>query len=250
VEEGITPFDFDRMFLGDHPWAFTLEVVFRTVVMFVYTVGLVRMLGKRGMRQLSPFELVIIIALGSAVGDPMFYADVPLLHAMVVVTVVVLLVRGLALLTERSEPVERLVESEPTLLVRDGVILADALDGEHIAHDELLADLRESGFENLGDVRLAYLETSGNVSAFRRDAEDGQREGLSLLPDVPGLEVPQDWGECLACRRCGRLLEPEPEQEWCPHCERKGRMVRAVRRREPAVNAAASKHDSDKETAE
>ena len=47
------------------------------------------MLGKRGMGELSPFELVIIVALGSAVGDPMFYADVPLVHGIIVITVVV-----------------------------------------------------------------------------------------------------------------------------------------------------------------
>src|SRR5687768_8186714 len=94
-EEQIRVFDFQRIFLGDLPLEFALEVAFRTAFMFAFTVILVRLLGKRGMGQLSPFELVIIIALGSSVGDPMFYPDVPLFHAMVVVTVIVISQRAL-----------------------------------------------------------------------------------------------------------------------------------------------------------
>lgn len=95
MDEEIQVFDWKRIFLGDLEPAFALEVAFRTGFMFAYTIILVRLLGKRGIGQLSPFELVIIIALGSAVGDPMFYPDVPLFHAMVVVTVIVLLQRAL-----------------------------------------------------------------------------------------------------------------------------------------------------------
>jgi uncharacterized membrane protein YcaP (DUF421 family) len=55
--------------------------------MYLYALLLVRLLGKRGMGQLAPFDFVIIIALGSAVGYPMFYPDVPVLHAMAAITV-------------------------------------------------------------------------------------------------------------------------------------------------------------------
>jgi len=64
-------FDFHRIFVGDTPPLFLLEIVFRTLIMYAYTVALLRVLGKRGMGQLSMLELAIIIAFGSAVGDPM-----------------------------------------------------------------------------------------------------------------------------------------------------------------------------------
>ena len=67
-------FDPIRMLVGDFAWEFTLEIVLRTVIMYTYTLAIVRVLGKRGLGHLSPFELVIIVALGSSVGDPMFYA--------------------------------------------------------------------------------------------------------------------------------------------------------------------------------
>lgn len=147
--------------------------------MYLYTLALVRLLGKRGMAQLSPFEMVIIVALGSAVGDPMFYADIPLIHGMLVVTVVVGLERLIVRLTEKNQWLERVVESAPVLLVADGKILEAALDHEDLSEAELFMALRQNGIEQLGEVRLAYLEPSGHLSVYRTEKS---RTGKSVLP--------------------------------------------------------------------
>lgn len=167
------------MLLGDAPLRFVVEIVIRTSIMYLYTLLLVRLLGKRGMGQLSPFEMVIIVALGSAVGDPMLYDDVPLLHGLVVVTVVVALERLLVALTQRNRPLERLIESSPVLLVRDGEIDREALKQEELSETELFMSLREARIEQLGEVRLAYLEPNGKVSVFRSEEE---KRGRSVLP--------------------------------------------------------------------
>ncbi len=80
-----------RIFLGNESFLFFLEIIFRTTIMYVYMLCAIRYVGKRGMGQLSPFEFLIVILLGSAGGDSMFYPDVPLLHAILTITVVVLL---------------------------------------------------------------------------------------------------------------------------------------------------------------
>jgi len=175
-------FDPVRMFVGDFSWAFTLEIVLRTMIMYVYTLAVVRILGKRGLGHLSPFELVIIVALGSAVGDPMFYADVPLLHGIIVITVVVALQRVLEELTERSARVEAVLESRARRLVTAGVVDEEALNAEKLTEVELFSALREREIEHLGQVKLAYLEPSGVVTVFK--VEDGQAaRGRSVLPD-------------------------------------------------------------------
>lgn len=185
-------FDFHRMFIGDVSLWFLLEVAFRTSFMFVYTLILIRATGKRSLGNLSPFELLLVVALGSAVGDPMFYPDVPLFHAMVVVAVIVLLQRLLSLATDHSTRLEHALESTPTPLVVDGVIALDALTSEHLSRDELFMFLREEGVEQLGQVKRAYLEPSGRVSTwlFKRDFVV---PGLPLLP----AEDP-DWEEPIA----------------------------------------------------
>lgn len=108
-------FDLRRMLLGDLPWTFTFEIAVRTAVMYGYAFLLVRLSGTRTVGQLSLIELVLVIALGSAVGDPMFYPEVPLLHGLVVVTVVIGLNLTLNEVTGRSERVERLVEGRNPL---------------------------------------------------------------------------------------------------------------------------------------
>jgi uncharacterized membrane protein YcaP (DUF421 family) len=177
--------DFGRILFGDFSWSFTLEILVRTVVMYLYTLAIARVLGKRGLGHLSPFELVIIVALGSAVGDPMFYPDVPLLHGILVITVVVILQRVLEEFTERSRPLEILIESKPRRLVADGVVDAEALDKEELTQAELFTALRENGIENLGQVRLAYLEPSGSISVFKFEG-DSARPGRSVLPEDGG----------------------------------------------------------------
>ena len=205
-----TAFDFERMFLGtDTDWLFLLEIAFRTSIIYIFALVLIRFLGKRGQSRLSPFEFVIIIALGSATGDPMFYPDVPILHAMIVISLVVVFTRVLFQVAEINEGIERFLESETACLVADGIVDTSALKRENIAHDELMTALREAGVENLGQVRRTYLEPSGNVSTFLFPPRD-TRPGLPVYPVCDDLHpavlaarssVP-DTG-IYACRRCG-----------------------------------------------
>jgi uncharacterized membrane protein YcaP (DUF421 family) len=73
--EGAYTFDLARILLGRLPWLYLAEILLRTTIVYFFALFVVRTIGKRGMGQLAPFDFVIIIALGSAVGDPMFYPD-------------------------------------------------------------------------------------------------------------------------------------------------------------------------------
>ncbi|MDP9494288.1 MAG: DUF421 domain-containing protein, partial [Actinomycetota bacterium] len=163
-------------------WEFTLEIVLRTIIMYSYTLAIVRVLGKRGLGHLSPFELVIIVALGSAVGDPMFYPDVPLLHGIIVITVVVGMQRVLEEITERAPRLETILESKVRRLVKDGVVDDQALERESLSETELFSALREREIEHLGQVRLAYLEPSGMITVFKV-TDEAVAQGRSVLPD-------------------------------------------------------------------
>ena len=183
--EEVTAFDLQRMFLGDDfSGLLLLEILFRTAFMYVAALLLVRFIGKRGLGQLSPFEYLVVIAMGSAAGDPMFYADVPLVHGVIVLAAIVLLQKGLITASEHSESFNHFVESVPTLLVRDGDVLERAVRREGLAHDELFDMLREHGVSNTGQVRLAFLEPSGRLSVFRVPDEDHPPPGESTIPKV------------------------------------------------------------------
>lgn len=177
----VTPFDWHRMFIGEQPPLFFLEIVFRVVVIYLFTVLLLRFMGKRGQQQLSPFEFVVVIALGSATGDVMFYPQVPILYACLVVVVVVTLSSLAGQAQLRSQRVNDFLEGRPRLLIEHGRVLDENVRLERLRPDEFLGLLREEGIEQTGEVRYAFLERSGKLGLYRYD-EGEARDGEPTFP--------------------------------------------------------------------
>ena len=145
---------------------------------------LVRLLGKRALTQLSPFEYIIIITLGSAAGDPSFYPDVPLTHAMIVMSIVVVLQTVVARLTQRNRRLEVRMEGRTRCLVKDGEIVEASLNAERMSRSELYAMLRSHEVEFMGQVRFAFLEPSGRVNVLW---DKDRRDGLNLWTEEATL---------------------------------------------------------------
>ena len=221
MDDPVLAFDLQRMLIGDDPPWFLLEIVVRTLIVYAWALLLLRWLGSRTVGQLSTIEFLLVIALGSAVGDAMFYPEVPLLHALLVVTLVVLVNKGLDMLVARSKRAERILDGTPKELIRDGVVSKAFLKSRTMGISELFQELREKGIEHLGQVGRAYVEPDGVLTVYRaRDERPG-------LPIVPPFEVePQplfsagsvtDAEGALACARCGTLLDV-PVGETLPKC--------------------------------
>lgn len=163
-------FDLARMLFGGAETAhalFFLEIIFRTTVMYLYTIVLARMVGQDAIGQIGPFEFVLVIAVGSAAGDPMFYPDVGLLQGIMVITVVILLHRLTGAVIQRSRKIEHIVEGEPLLLVSAGKIQHQHLGSGSLTDRELMAQLRLAGVRDVGEVEHAYFETNGRLSVFQ-----------------------------------------------------------------------------------
>lgn len=209
------------MLLGDEAPLFLLEIAFRTVVIYVYALVLLRWLGSRTIGQLSTIEFLLVIALGSAVGDAMFYPDVPLLHAILVITVVVVANKGLDMVIARSPRAERAIDGAPEEAIRDGVVCKGFLNGNSLSRNELFQQLREHGVEQLGEVAHAYLETDGALTIFK--AGDS-RPGLPIVPpweieapaEIRFADITRETGP-VACKQCGTIADLE--QSTCSHCD-------------------------------
>ena len=224
MDQPILAFDLQRMLIGDDaPW-FLIEIIVRTLIVYLWALLLLRWLGSRTIGQLSTIEFLLVIALGSAVGDAMFYPEVPLLHALLVVTLVVLVNKGLDILVARSKRAERVLDGTPKELIRDGVVGKAFLKSRTMGISELFQELREKGIEHLGQVGRAYVEPDGKLTVYRAlEARPG-------LPIVPPFEVepppmisadaqPTAGGN-LVCTRCGTLqqIAPGASPGPCPHC--------------------------------
>ena len=169
--------------MGNEKWEFIPEIAFRTLVMFLILLFSLRLLGKRGVKQLSVFELVVIISLGSAAGDPMFYKEVGLIAAIVVFIVIIFAYKLISFLVNKSKTIEILLEGKPTCLIENGRFAIANFKKESLAQDEFFSELRLKSVAHLGQVELEIIETSGSISVFfYEDCE--VKYGLPILPSL------------------------------------------------------------------
>ncbi len=221
-------FDLQRIFLGNLPPLIFLEIVLRTVLMYSFSLACLRILGKRSTRELTPVDVILIVALGSAVGDPMFSPDVPLLHGMLVVGLVIGLQRLAVMLANDHARIEKGIKGSPVRLVAEGVLDLKARKQAEFSRDEIFAMLREHGYTNLGQVARMYLETDGSVTHYPFP-DDRAVAGLPVTPPWE-LEPPNEIkaGERLTestqlgCSYCGHVIPAEQGKTVprCPRCHR------------------------------
>lgn len=211
--------DWNRIFLHDLDGPFALEILFRTVFMFLVVVVILRLSGKRGVRQLSIFELAIILTLGSAAGDAMFYDDVALIATLLVCVTAIALYRLITWLTAKSRRLEKLVEGRAMYIVEDSVMIIKDDEKDSLSKQEFFAELREKGVEHLGQVRVAILETDGSLSVFFY-ANDEVKYGLPILPHAYDKHSDTIVEEGLyACVVCGTLAQLEAGRHRCKRCQ-------------------------------
>lgn len=223
-------FEWGRLLFNDLPPEFLFEVAFRSVIMFIVILAALRLTGKRGVKQLSVFETVIIIALGSAAGDPMFYEDVGLVPAILVFVIVILLYRFVTWLTGKSSWFERFIEGTSVCLITEGVFCFSSFKKEALAQDEFFTELRLKGIEHIGQVRYAYLEPSGEVSVYFYEDKD-VKYGLPVRPELFNQRSPSVTVIGIhACSFCGTIRDLTVGQATCTVCER-DQWVKAINTR-------------------
>ncbi|TDG36141.1 DUF421 domain-containing protein [Pedobacter changchengzhani] len=189
--------------------------------MYIIILFSLRLLGKRGVKQLSVFELVVIISLGSAAGDPMFYKEVGLGSAMLVFFMVVLAYKTTSYLVGKSKKIEKLIEGECTCLIKEGTFSIDNFKKESLAQDEFFAELRQKSISHLGQIKLTLIETSGEMSVYYYSDED-VKYGLPILPDLFKNRAEEIKEEGIySCAFCGNTLKLLPtKQILCSRCNK------------------------------
>ena len=138
----VVPFDFARLFFGPEPSLFYLEIIVRIGIIWAWTLVLLRWIGARSISQLSLAEFLLIIALGSAVGDSLFYPQGPLFQAMLVILVVVLIDKCLDLAIRHFPNAKVAIDGKPVEVLRDGEICFVSNQSAGLGTLELMEMLR------------------------------------------------------------------------------------------------------------
>jgi len=215
-------FDLHKFLINDQPYTFLFEVIVRVFIAYAVVFIFLKISGRRGVQQLSLFEVVVILTLGSASGDVTFYDDVPVLPVILVFVVLLLLYRLTTWAMTKSSYISTLVEGDVVTLIAEGKYVSANLDTLNISEDEFLMELRLKGAEHLGQIRLGLVEVDGQLSLyFYKD--DEVVPGLSVLPAEhrPCYTHIPDSG-LFACNRCGTLKNLNAgDMCACPECARR-----------------------------
>ncbi|MEO3989224.1 DUF421 domain-containing protein [Pseudocitrobacter cyperus] len=212
-------FDLHRMALDKVPLDFLGEVALRSLYTFVLVFLFLKITGRRGVRQMSLFEVLIILTLGSAAGDVAFYDDVPMLPVLAVFLTLAALYRLVMWLMSHSEKLEDLLEGKPVVIVEEGELAWEKLQSANMTEFEFFMELRLGGVEQLGQLRLAIMETNGQISLYYY-ADDEVKAGLVILPAscTERYRVVPETAD-YACIRCSAIFNLKAgEHQLCPRC--------------------------------
>ena len=168
---------------------------FRTVVLYLVLIAVIRLMGKRQIGQLEPSEFVVTLLVADLASIPMQDGGIPLFSGLMPILLVLgleLVLSGLAL---RSIKLRKLLCGKPVILIENGKILQENLRKTRVTLDELTGHLREKDVMDLGAVQFAILETNGNLSVFpfpdQRPASAGEA-GVVTRPQYLPLTIVSD----------------------------------------------------------
>ncbi|WP_027717994.1 DUF421 domain-containing protein [Desulfovirgula thermocuniculi] len=158
------------------------EVVYHTVLIYFIVLLVVRLMGKREIGQFSPFDFVVAIIIAELAAIPM-ESDIPLWRGILPLLTLGLLEIALSFLALHFRFLRRLLDGEPQVVIRNGRVIKEELRRARYNLDDLLAQLREKGVVNVGDVEFAVLETSGRLSVILKSQK------RPVTPEDLGLET-------------------------------------------------------------
>jgi uncharacterized membrane protein YcaP (DUF421 family) len=149
------------MFDMSVPW---WELVARGVVVYVFLIALLRLTGKRQIGKLSPFDLVLLLILSNAVQNSMSAGDNSLIGGLILATTLVAVNYLVGLITFKSKKLEAIIEGRPQVLIHNGKLYEEVMNEAKLTRQELDSTLRQSGYFEIKDIKLAILENNGTVT--------------------------------------------------------------------------------------
>lgn len=160
-----------------------IAILIRSVLLVCFAILAMRLMGKRQIGQLQPFELVIAIMIADLASTPMASLDIPLWHGVVPLMITVALHQLFTLLSLKSQRLRAFFSGRPTVVIRDGKINHKALEKLCFNLNDLLEELRTGGVLTPTEVGTAIMETSGKISVFPKS------QHRPVTPQDLGLET-------------------------------------------------------------
>lgn len=159
----------------------------KALTLYLLTIAIMRLMGKSSIVQMTPYDLVAIIIIGTVAAEPLISTKyVPTLLTLIILVGLHILFSMLTL----NQIGNRFFLGEPTLIIKNGVILEDNLEKSHLSVSQVLAILRSKGYPKVSDVEYALLEPIGEVSVIPKAQNSPVTvEHMNIQIDDEGLPI-------------------------------------------------------------
>ncbi|MBP8818916.1 MAG: DUF421 domain-containing protein [Syntrophomonadaceae bacterium] len=167
-----------------------LLVIIRTLILYAATVLLLRVMGKRQIGQLQPYELVVIIMISELAAIPMQNTGIPLLSGLIPIFILVAAQVTLSYISLKSERARGVICGTPSIVIENSRIVEDELRRLRLNLNDLLEQLRLKNVPDISDVEYAILETSGQLSVIlKSEKRPVEPQDLKISPEYEGLPI-------------------------------------------------------------
>lgn len=165
-----------------------LITFFRAIVLYIIVLIVMRLMGKREIGQLQPFELAISIMIADLATIPMTETGIPIFNGIIPILGLLVMHLIISIINLKSLKAREIICGKPSILIYRGKINEQALKKERFTINELQERLRGNNVVNLGDVEYAILETSGEVTVIQKpEKRNTIPEDFNIEPDYEGI---------------------------------------------------------------
>ena len=171
-------------------------VFFRALILYVLVVIVMRIMGKRQIGQLQPFELVVTIMMAELAAIPMQNTGIPLINGIIPILTLLIAQLIFSFASLKSERLRGIICGKPSVLIHGGKIIEKELERQDYNLNDLMEQLRSKNYPNVADVEFAILETNGQISVIPKAQKrpvtpedlkiDTQYEGLPISLIIDG----------------------------------------------------------------
>ena len=165
-------------------------VIIRTLILYLATVILLRIMGKRQIGQLQPYELVVIIMISELAAIPMQNTGIPIINGLIPIFILFASEVIFSYISLKSEKARGVICGKPSVLIENSKIVESELKRLRLNINDLLEQLRLKNVPDIGDVEFAILETSGQLSVIlKSDKRPIEPKDMKIKPQREGLPV-------------------------------------------------------------
>ncbi len=165
-----------------------LITFFRSIALYIIVLVVMRLMGKREIGQLQPFELAISIMIADLASIPMTDTGIPIFNGIIPILGLLIMHLLISIINLKSSKAREIICGRPSILIYRGKINEKNLKKERFTINELEERLRGNNVINLGDVEYAILETSGQVTVIQKpDKRNTIPQDFNIMPDYEGI---------------------------------------------------------------